>query len=167
VGLSTEAVRRGFPGSPGSRYMHAHHPLPSLLKGCLLARLGVRRGVTHSPVKLSFSLCEQVGDLHLGSGPPCCQPPAACSRRPHHWLSSLRPSHFLCPPPLPRLSGPIWANRCFHPTVRLVPVLTCLSQCFALPHPRPTPLGPLQPPTGVGLLVYHSLASPPTAPPKG
>lgn len=61
VGFMAEAVRRGLPGSPRSQYMHAHHPVPSLLKECLPGGLGVRRGVAYSPVKLSFGLCEQVG----------------------------------------------------------------------------------------------------------
>lgn len=68
MGFVAEAVRRGLPGSPHSQYMHAHHPVPSLLKECLPGRLGVRRDVTHSPVKLSFGLCEQVGISILALG---------------------------------------------------------------------------------------------------
>ena len=41
-----EAVRRGFPGSLLSQYMHSHNPFPTLLKGCLLGRLGVGKGLT-------------------------------------------------------------------------------------------------------------------------
>lgn len=166
VGFVAEAVRR-FPGSPRPQYMHAQHPLPSLLRECLLGRLGVRRGVVHSPVKLSFSLCEQVGELCLGSGPPCCLPSAACSpseapslaQQPETFplsLSLLPSPDFLAP------SGPIGASIQLSDWCPWSPV--CLS---ALPYPTPSSPQLAAATHRCGLAGLPPPTSPPTVPPKG
>lgn len=167
-------MRGSFPSSLLSQYMHAHCPLPSLLRGCLLGWLGVGRGVALS-CKLSFSLCEQVGNLS-GLWAPRCQPPTACSQRPHHWLSGLRPSHFPCPLfPNPGLSGPLLgqsvlpshcqAGACGHlsvsvlcPTPPPLPSATCGTNQL--------PSAPLQPAHTCGLAGLLLPGLSPTVPPK-
>lgn len=125
--------------------MHVPRPLPSLLKGCLPGRLEVG-GASDLPGKLSLNLCEQVWDLHFGSGPPCCQPTTCLE--PEAPSPAQRPETFPLSLSLPALDflALSWADRCFHPTVRPVPAVTCLSQCFALalPHSLRPPAAPLR-----------------------
>lgn len=131
--------------------------------------------MSHSPASCHSAFVSR-WEIYLGSGPPCCQPPTACSQRPHHWLSGLRPSHFPCPPfPNPGLSGPLLgqsvlpshcqAGACGHlsvsvlcPTPPPLPSATCGTNQL--------PSAPLQPAHTCGLAGLLLPGLSPTVPPK-
>lgn len=78
----------------------------------------------------------------------------AARARPRHWLSSLRPSHSLCPP-FPPLTFWPYLGQSVLPSNCQTGACGHLSVSVLCPTPPLAPLSPLQPPTGVGLLVYH------------
>lgn len=130
--------------------MHAHHPLPSLLKERLLARLRVRRGVAltcraqHSAFVSRWGIpIVALGLLAVNHQLPVARVPVT-----GHWLSSLRPSHFPCQPSLP-CPLTFWPplGQSVLPSNCQTGACGHLSVSVLCPTPPPTPLAPPQAPT--------------------
>lgn len=142
MGFVAEAVRRGFQ-APCVPNICTHTTLPLPVERASPGQVESEEGCRTHLSSSTFSLCEQVGDPHRGSGPPCRQPPAACSQSPRHWLSSLRPSHFPCQPSLP-CPLTFWSplGQSVLPSNCQTGACGHLSVSVLCPTPPPTPLAP-------------------------